>query len=52
MFDDNTAPTDAFLWSADHNKGVDLQFNHVWSLAKDVRYFTALWNLCMSHGPA
>ena len=46
MLDDNSAPTDAFLWSADHAKGTDLQFNHIWSGAKDVRYYTALWNIC------
>jgi len=46
MLDDNTAPTDAFLWSVDRGKGRDVQFNHIWQLSKEVRYYTALWNLC------
>ena len=46
MIDDNTAPTQAFLWAADRGKGPDVQFNHVWQRSSDPDCYTALWNLC------
>ncbi len=46
LFDDNTTPTDAFLWAAERTKGPDVQFNHVWSAPADPDAYTALWNLC------
>lgn len=46
MFDDNTVPTDAFLWSAGRSNGPDVQFNHVWSRPYDPEIYTALWNVC------
>jgi hypothetical protein len=46
LLDDNTTPTDAFLWAAGLIKGPDVQFNHVWTAAQDVRAYTALWNVC------
>jgi hypothetical protein len=46
LFDDNTTPTDAFLWAAGRAKGRDVQFNHVWPSASDPGAYTALWNLC------
>lgn len=48
MFDDNTSPTLAFLWSSQTNKGPDIQFNHVWADSKDPDIYTALWNLCVT----
>jgi hypothetical protein len=46
MFDDNTTPTLAFLWSAQRVKGPDVQFNHVWGDPRNPATYTALWNLC------
>ena len=46
LFDDNSSPTDAFLWAANRIKGTDVQFNHVWACASDPDAYTALWNLC------
>jgi hypothetical protein len=48
LLDDNTSPTDAFLWAAGISRGRyrDVQFNHVWNVARDRTAYTALWNLC------
>ncbi len=46
LLDDNTTPNRAFLWAAGRSKGRDLQYNHVWSGAKNPALYTALWNLC------
>jgi hypothetical protein len=46
MLDDNTSPTDAFLWSGQLRKGRDVQFNHVWNDSRNRHAYTALWNLC------
>ena len=46
MYDDNTSPTLAFLWSAGRTKGPDVQFNHVWVCSDDPDSYTALWNIC------
>lgn len=46
MLDDNTTPTVAFLWAAGCSKGKDVQFNHIWTDAKNPRRYTALWNMC------
>jgi hypothetical protein len=46
MFDDNTAPAHAFLWSAQRAPDSYSQLNHVWECAQDPKAYTALWNLC------
>jgi hypothetical protein len=46
MFDDNTTPTLAFLWSAQRVKGPDVQYNHLWGDPRNPDTYTALWNLC------
>lgn len=46
LFDDNTTPTWTFLWAAGRNKGLDVQFNHVWTDSSNPDLYTALWNLC------
>jgi hypothetical protein len=48
LLDDNTSPTDAFLWAAGIGRSGyrDTQFNHVWNAARDASAYTALWNLC------
>ncbi len=46
MFDDNTGPTLAFLWSGQRSKGRDVQYNHVWGDPRNMQTYTALWNLC------
>ncbi len=46
LFDDNSTPTDVFLWAANRVKGPDVQFNHVWSKPSDPSSYTALWNVC------
>jgi len=46
LLDDNTTPTWAFLWAAGCNKGVDVQYNHVWTDSQNPELYTALWNLC------
>lgn len=46
LFDDNATPTDVFLWASNRTKGPDVQFNHVWTCARDPDAYTALWNLC------
>jgi hypothetical protein len=46
MLDDNSSPTDAFLWAAGVAKGRDVQFNHVWTTSRDPDAYTALWNVC------
>ena len=46
LLDDNTTPMLTFLWAANRNRGPDVQYNHVWSEAKNPDLYTALWNLC------
>jgi hypothetical protein len=46
LLDDNTSPTDAFLWAGGLKKGPDVQFNNVWNASRDGGAYTALWNLC------
>jgi hypothetical protein len=48
LLDDNTSPTDAFLWATGIRRGGyrDIQFNHVWNASRDPDAYTALWNLC------
>lgn len=48
MFDDNTTPTLAFLWSARRKKGPDVQYNHVFGDPRNSSTYTALWNLCVT----
>jgi hypothetical protein len=49
MLDDNTAPTDAFIWANGISRSAyqDVQFNHVWS-SNDVSMYTSLANICMT----
>ena len=49
MYDDNTPPTEAFVWP---HKGIlanyrDVQFNHLWADSKNVGMYTNLANLCL-----
>jgi hypothetical protein len=48
LLDDNTSPTDAFLWAAGIERGKvrEMQFNHVWAVSHDPDAYTALWNIC------
>src|SRR5204863_6310593 len=46
LLDDNTTPTWTFLWAAGRNKGLDVQYNHVWTDSQNPDLYTALWNLC------
>ncbi len=50
MFDDNTSPTNAYLWAARVERSAirDVQFNHVWPASDDRDAYTALWNICMT----
>jgi hypothetical protein len=43
--DDNSSPTQAFLWAAGLRRGRDVQFNHVWTDSKNPDTYTALWNV-------
>jgi hypothetical protein len=46
LLDDNTTPTWTFLWAAGRSKGLDVQYNHVWTDSQNPDLYTALWNLC------
>lgn len=46
MLDDNYPPTYAFSVPACVRGCDDVQFNHLWPLSSDWRYYTALWNVC------
>lgn len=48
VFDDNQAPTLAFLWAAGRSRGKDVQYNHIWLAADDPDAYTALWNVCVT----
>ncbi len=50
MFDDNTGPTDAFLWANGIARGnfQDVQFNHVWQNSGLVERYTSLANPCVT----
>ena len=48
MYDDNSTPTWLFERAAQRKKGPDVQFNHVWSDAKNIDIYTALWNICVT----
>lgn len=49
MLDDNTAPTDAFVWAHGISRGRyrDIQFNHIWAASTDVSVYTNLANICI-----
>ena len=48
-FDDNKAPTDAFLWANRIGKRpADIQFNHIYAMSDDADCYTNLANLCAS----
>jgi hypothetical protein len=50
MMDDNTSPTEAFLFTHGISRSSyrDLQFNHIWQSASDVESYTSLANLCVT----
>ena len=48
MYDDNTTPTQSFLWAARRIKGPDVQYNHLWGDPRNPRTYTALWNLAVT----
>ena len=48
MLDDNRSPTHAFLWAAKQERPLDVQFNHIYKYPYDPRYYTALWNICVT----
>lgn len=50
MLDDNTSPTEAFIWANGISRSTyqDIQFNHIWSDSKDVSLYTNLANICVS----
>lgn len=47
MFDDNTSPTEAFLWcnGLRRSEFKDVQFNHVWAESRSVVAYTSLANV-------
>jgi hypothetical protein len=49
LLDDNTGPTDAFLWANRLKRGsyTDVQFCHVWQASEDPASYTNLANLCL-----
>lgn len=49
LLDDNTGPTDAFIWANGLSRGEfgDLQFCHVWQASSDPEAYTNLANLCL-----
>ena len=48
MYDDNSTPSWLFERVSQRRKGPDIQYNHVWTDAKNVESYTALWNLCVT----
>ena len=48
MLDDNTSLTVAFEWSAQQQRGPDVQFNHLYKGTKESGIYTALWNICVT----
>lgn len=48
MYDDNTTPTRAYLWSAQRSPGRDVQYNHLWGDPRNPSTYTALWNLAVT----
>lgn len=50
MQDDNTGPTDAFLYANGLVRGSyrDVQFNHLWQNTQDVESYTCLANVCVT----
>jgi hypothetical protein len=50
MYDDNTAPTDAFLWANGIKRSDyrDVQFNHIYADSKNVELYTNLCNLVVT----
>lgn len=49
LLDDNTGPTDTFLWANGIHRvrNNDLQFCHIWQCSKDPSAYTSLANLCV-----
>lgn len=50
MMDDNTAPTEAFLFAHGISRSSyrDVQFNHVWQSANEAESYTSLANICVT----
>lgn len=49
MLDDNTGPTDAFIWANRIRRGryADVQFCHIWQHSGDPQAYTNLANMCL-----
>jgi len=49
LLDDNTGPTNAFLWAnrVKPSKHRDVQFSHIWQRATDPSAYTNLANICL-----
>jgi hypothetical protein len=49
LLDDNTGPTDAFLWANQIRRGAysDVQFCHIWQNSGNPRSYTNLANICV-----
>lgn len=49
LLDDNTGPTDTFLWANGIQRGEynDVQFCHIWQCSQDPSAYTNLANLCL-----
>ena len=50
MHDDNTSPTDLFLWANGIRRSeyCDVQFNHIWADSDEVTLYTSLANICLT----
>ena len=49
LLDDNTGPTDTFIWANQFRRGTynDVQFCHIWPQSGDPEAYTSLANICM-----
>jgi hypothetical protein len=49
LLDDNTGPTDAFIWANQLRRGAysDVQFCHIWQESGNPRCYTNLANICV-----
>lgn len=47
---DNDSPTRTFLWAnqMSHNQFAEVQFNHIYQISYDPRYYTSLSNICVT----
>jgi len=49
LLDDNTGPTNAFLWVNGLRRGLysDVQLGHIWQAAENVEAYSNLANICV-----